>query len=106
MHSTAIKRSLVLDGQKTSASLEDEFWKGLKEIAAARSTTLSGLVATIDSGRLQGNLSSTIQLFVLESFQERAQRGRAGPLSPPPGRRRRAISTPGGGGPRPRRAPA
>jgi predicted DNA-binding ribbon-helix-helix protein len=61
MHSTVIKRSVVLDGHKTSISLEGEFWKGLKEIAAARNTSLSDLVATIDRERLQGNLSSTIR---------------------------------------------
>ncbi len=48
MHSTVVKRSVVVDGHKTSVSLEDEFWKALKEIAAARSATLSDLVAMID----------------------------------------------------------
>jgi predicted DNA-binding ribbon-helix-helix protein len=79
MHSTVIKRSVVLDGHKTSISLEGEFWKGLKEIAAARNTSLSDLVVTIDRERLQGNLSSTIRLFVLESFRERAERGKVEP---------------------------
>jgi predicted DNA-binding ribbon-helix-helix protein len=75
MHSTVIKRSVVVDGHKTSVSLEDEFWKGLKEIAVARSATLSDLVAMIDHRRERGNLSSSLRLFVLESFQQRAVRG-------------------------------
>jgi predicted DNA-binding ribbon-helix-helix protein len=75
MHSTVVKRSVVVDGHKTSVSLEDEFWKALKEIAAARSATLSDLVAMIDHRREQGNLSSSLRLFVLESFQQRAVQG-------------------------------
>ena len=33
MNSANIKRSIVRNGQKTSVSLEDEFWEGLREIA-------------------------------------------------------------------------
>lgn len=73
MPSTVIKRSIVVGGHKTSVSLEDAFWKGLKEIAAARNVTLSELVATIDRERQQGNLSSALRLFVLQSFQQRAR---------------------------------
>ena len=36
MKSPVVKRSIVVAGHKTSVSLEDEFWKGLKEIAGAR----------------------------------------------------------------------
>ncbi len=69
MKSPVIKRSIVIAGHKTSVSLEDAFWKGLKDIAIGRRTTLSDLVASIDSGRRQGNLSSAIRLFVLDHFQ-------------------------------------
>lgn len=48
MNSPVIKRSIVIAGHKTSVSLEDAFWKGLKEIALNRRTTLSDLVAAID----------------------------------------------------------
>lgn len=67
--SPVIKRSIVIAGHKTSVSLEDAFWKGLKDIAVRRHTTLSDLVASIDSGRRYGNLSSAIRLFVLDQFQ-------------------------------------
>lgn len=66
MKSSVIKRSIVINGHKTSVSLEDAFWKGLKEIAQADGTTLSSEVAVIDSGRAHGNLSSAIRLFVLD----------------------------------------
>ncbi|MFL6798225.1 MAG: ribbon-helix-helix domain-containing protein [Xanthobacteraceae bacterium] len=69
MKSPVVKRSIVIGGHKTSVSLEDAFWKGLKEIAAGRHMTLSDLVATIDTERLQGNLSSAIRLFVLDYYR-------------------------------------
>ncbi|MGD0024435.1 MAG: ribbon-helix-helix domain-containing protein [Xanthobacteraceae bacterium] len=71
MKSPVIKRSIVIAGHKTSVSLEDAFWKGLKDIAAGRRTTLSDLVAAIDSQRRHGNLSSAIRLFVLDHYQAR-----------------------------------
>jgi len=74
MGSAVLKRSVVIGGHKTSVSLEDEFWSGLKEIAAARNMTLSDLVATVERGRESGNLSSTLRLFVLESYRQRAER--------------------------------
>jgi predicted DNA-binding ribbon-helix-helix protein len=71
MKSPVIKRSIVIAGHKTSVSLEDAFWRGLKEIAVSRHITLSDLVASIDSGRPHGNLSSAIRLFVLSHYQAR-----------------------------------
>jgi len=69
MKSLVVKRSIVVDGHKTSVSLEQAFWNGLKEIASDRRVTLSELVGSIDSGRDQGNLSSAIRLFVLGHYR-------------------------------------
>jgi predicted DNA-binding ribbon-helix-helix protein len=69
MKSPVVKRSIVIAGHKTSVSLEDAFWKGLKEIAGGRDVTLSDLVSTIDSDRRHGNLSSAIRLFVLDYYR-------------------------------------
>jgi len=66
MKSTVVKRSIVISGHKTSISLEDPFWSGLKEIAKSNKATLSSVVADIESCRRFGNLSSAIRLFVLE----------------------------------------
>jgi predicted DNA-binding ribbon-helix-helix protein len=67
--SQIVKRSIVIAGRKTSISLEDAFWRGLREIAARRATRLSDLVAEIDSTREDGsNLSSTVRLFVLDFY--------------------------------------
>jgi predicted DNA-binding ribbon-helix-helix protein len=71
MKSPVIKRSIVIAGHKTSVSLEDAFWTGLKEIASGRDMTLSDLVASIDSDRQHGNLSSAIRLFVLGYYRQR-----------------------------------
>ena len=73
MKSPVIKRSIVIAGHKTSVSLEDAFWKALKDIAVARRMTLSDLVGAIDSGRRHGNLSSAIRLFVLDYYQTRTE---------------------------------
>jgi predicted DNA-binding ribbon-helix-helix protein len=69
MKSPVVKRSIVVAGNKTSVSLEDAFWKGLKEIAGRRLMSLSDLVDTIDAQRQQGNLSSALRLFVLEFYR-------------------------------------
>ena len=69
MKSAVRKRTINIAGHKTSVSLEDAFWKGLKEIAGGRDMTLSELVATIDSDRRHGNLSSAIRLFVLDHYR-------------------------------------
>jgi predicted DNA-binding ribbon-helix-helix protein len=63
------RRAIVIEGHKTSVSLEDPFWKGLKLIATKRGVTLSALVASIDAGRQQGNLSSALRLFVLDFYR-------------------------------------
>jgi predicted DNA-binding ribbon-helix-helix protein len=67
-----VKRSIVVAGHKTSVSLEEAFWNGMKEICRLRSMTLSELVREIDSNRQQGNLSSAIRLFVLDYFKNHA----------------------------------
>jgi predicted DNA-binding ribbon-helix-helix protein len=66
-----VKRSIFFAGHRTSVSLEDEFWKGLKESAGAHRMTLSKLVASIDGERRRGNnLSSAIRLFVLDFYHQ------------------------------------
>jgi predicted DNA-binding ribbon-helix-helix protein len=76
MKSPVVKRSIVIAGHKTSVSLEDAFWKGLKDIANGRNMTLSDVVAMIDTDRRHGNLSSGIRLFVLDHYQSQSDAGR------------------------------
>src|SRR3954465_13326459 len=72
MKSPVVKRSIVVAGHKTSVSLEEAFWNGMKEISGRRNMALSELVGEIDGNRQQGNLSSAIRLFVLDYFRTRA----------------------------------
>jgi predicted DNA-binding ribbon-helix-helix protein len=81
MKSPVVKRSIVLGGHKTSVSLEEAFWIGMKEVAGQRSMTLSELVGEIDTNRHHGNLSSAIRLFVLDYFRSLAMGSRVGPAA-------------------------
>jgi predicted DNA-binding ribbon-helix-helix protein len=66
-----VKRSVRLDGHKTSISLEDEFWEGLCEIARRERLTISTLVKKIARARKSDNLSSAIRVFVCNHFRTR-----------------------------------
>ena len=69
MKSLVVKRSVDIDGRKTSVSLEDSFWSDLKEIALMQRATLSKVITEIDKGRQVGNLSSAIRVFVFEQVR-------------------------------------
>ena len=60
-----LKRSVVVAGHSTSVSLEPPFWDGLRAIAGRRGVPLRAVIAEIDAGRSDDNLSSAIRLFVL-----------------------------------------
>jgi predicted DNA-binding ribbon-helix-helix protein len=76
-NSPVIKRSIIRNGHKSSVSLEDQFWDGLREIADLKHMTVSALVATIDHGPNRRNLSSAIRVFVLGPFQTQQPRSEA-----------------------------
>jgi predicted DNA-binding ribbon-helix-helix protein len=69
-----VKRSLVIAGHRTSVSLEDAFWRRLREIAVERGLSLNGLAAAVDAARGGANLSSAIRVFVLEAEAARSPR--------------------------------
>jgi predicted DNA-binding ribbon-helix-helix protein len=81
MKSLVVKRSIVIAGHKTSVSLEDPFWRGLKEIAHVDHVTLSNMVGNIDKLRRQGNLSSALRLFVLDRLRTTVPSGNSAGLS-------------------------
>ena len=70
MKSLIVKRSVVLNGSKTSVSLEEAFWDALREIARRWHVTPPELIEEINASR-KGNLSSAIRLFVLEVYKHR-----------------------------------
>jgi predicted DNA-binding ribbon-helix-helix protein len=61
-----VKHSVVIAGHRTSVSLEDAFWRALKDIAVHEGVSLAGLIARVDAGRDDSNLSSALRVFVLE----------------------------------------
>jgi predicted DNA-binding ribbon-helix-helix protein len=67
-----VKHSIVIAGHRTSVSLEAAFWLGLHRLAAERGSSVAALVAEIDAGRADRNLSSAIRVFVLEETLARA----------------------------------
>jgi predicted DNA-binding ribbon-helix-helix protein len=73
---TIIKRSVYINGHKTSISLEDDFWDSLKEIAHQQNETVYQLIARIDTERKFANLSSVIRLFVLGYYQDQYNSGK------------------------------
>lgn len=66
------KRSLTIAGHRTSISLEKEFWDALRELAARRGLSVAALVAQIDAGRGDVNLSSALRVALLRDAQTRA----------------------------------
>ena len=68
------KRSLSIAGHRTSISLEAPFWEALKEIAASEDRPIAALVADVDSGRGELNLSSALRLHTLAHYRKLAGR--------------------------------
>ncbi|MFH1158571.1 MAG: ribbon-helix-helix domain-containing protein [Pseudomonadota bacterium] len=62
------KRSVTVEGHRTSVTLEEPFWDSLKEIAAAKGLSVNALIAEIDR-RQPGNLSSALRMFVLAHYK-------------------------------------
>lgn len=62
-----VKRSVTIDGHRTSVSLEDAFWNGLGDTARARGLTRATLIGQIDHLRPpEVGLATAIRLFVLD----------------------------------------
>ncbi len=60
------KRSVLLAGHRTSVSLENCFWRVLKDIALKQGVSLNRLITEIDRER-SGNLSSALRVFALKN---------------------------------------
>ncbi|GAB5387309.1 MAG: ribbon-helix-helix domain-containing protein [Alphaproteobacteria bacterium] len=73
------KRSVSLEGHRTSVSVEDEVWTLLGFFAEERGVSRASLIAQLDHERIArgfgpetGGLSTAIRLFVLHNLAERA----------------------------------
>lgn len=64
------KRSVTIDGHRTSVSLEDAFWRGLAEAAQGRGMTRAQLIGRIDHARPpEVGLATALRLFVIAELQ-------------------------------------
>ena len=71
--SRPVKRSLTLRGHRTSVSLEDEFWRAFRDIAARKNKPINELAAEIDEARgVESGLASAIRLYVLAYYEGRS----------------------------------
>ena len=85
MKSAIVKRSVIIDGHKTSVSLEEPFWTLVREIAGTERLNVSGLLCEIDRQRRNANLSSAIRVYVLENVRARAGAADSHEEPPPSG---------------------
>jgi predicted DNA-binding ribbon-helix-helix protein len=67
-----LKRSFAIKGHRTSISMEAPFWEALQQAAALESSTLSGLIASIDATRGDAGLSSAVRVWILDYFRKRS----------------------------------
>ena len=65
-----VKRSLTLQGHRTSVSLEAAFWTEFRRLAEAQGKSVNGLAAEIDARRAPpGSLASALPVHVLEAVR-------------------------------------
>jgi predicted DNA-binding ribbon-helix-helix protein len=70
MSGPPVKRSLTLQGHRTSVSLEDEFWAEFRRAAQEESKPINALAAEIDAKREpETGLASAIRVYVLARLQ-------------------------------------
>ena len=66
MSGRPVKRSLTLQGHRTSVSLEEVFWVEFRRLAAEDGIGLNELAGRIDEARGDVGLASAIRVWVLE----------------------------------------
>jgi predicted DNA-binding ribbon-helix-helix protein len=64
------KRSVRVNGRRTSVSLEGEFYDAFKDIASLHQCSVDDLAPQVDKDRHADNLSSAIRLFVLRFYRK------------------------------------
>lgn len=65
-----LKRSLTLQGHRTSVSLEAAFWAEFRRLAEVEGKSVNALAAEIDAGRTPpASLASAIRVWVLAALK-------------------------------------
>ncbi len=76
MSGRPVKRSLTLNGHRTSVSLEEAFWQAFRDLAEAERKPLNALAAEIDIARdTDIGLASAIRVYVLTQLQAKSANG-------------------------------
>lgn len=69
------KRSVSLNGHRTSIALEDVFWETLDGFAKADGRSLPSIISEIDRARLNEaptpGLASALRVYILRRIQQR-----------------------------------
>ena len=69
-----VKRSVQIEGHKTSISLEPVFWDMLREAAMRKGVAINALVARIDAERIKAEtppgLASAIRVWLVSRLRE------------------------------------
>ena len=82
MNTAIRKRSVIINGHKTSVSLEDEFYEQLKAIANRRDINVSDVIEEIEAVNQTVNMSSQIRLTVLRDVLARLPGADAPAIAP------------------------
>lgn len=64
-----MKRSITIDGHRTSISLEPEFWDALQEISAETGESIASIIKRVDENRTCG-LSTAVRIFLFNYFKK------------------------------------
>jgi predicted DNA-binding ribbon-helix-helix protein len=71
-----LKKSLTIQGHRTSIALEQEFWEELEKLARLRGKSMPTLIAEIDYRRAaeapEASLASSLRVFALLNRTERS----------------------------------
>jgi predicted DNA-binding ribbon-helix-helix protein len=63
------KRSVSIEGHRTSVALESEFWAILKQESTRQKISFARLISAIDSSRGARPLASALRLYALAAAQ-------------------------------------
>ena len=66
--SKIVKHSVTLYKHRTSISLENIFWEGLRTLAKLENKSLNELISEIDKGHT-GNLSSALRVYIMDNLK-------------------------------------
>jgi predicted DNA-binding ribbon-helix-helix protein len=66
-----VKRSMTLEGHRTSVALEPEFWLALETMAERRGQPLTAIVAQVDISRGDRPLASALRVYALRAASAR-----------------------------------